>query len=83
MLDASSTLVDSMRYALQFLVPALVVIIVALVLFRNRGTTSQRSGPVAQDAPPTDGLSTGAIVLILIVAAAFTVALVYGLQGFG
>ena len=71
-----------MRYLLQFLVPLLVVIIVALVFYRNRHAAPQRS----QTGAPTDGsgaLGTGTMVLILVIAAAFTIALIYGLQGFG
>jgi hypothetical protein len=69
-----------MRYLLQFLVPALVVIIVALVFFRNRGTVTQQP----QSAAPKEdheGPGTGTMILILVIAAAFTIALVYGLQG--
>lgn len=72
-----------MRYLLQFLVPLLVVIIVALVFYRNRGTPSQRSKGGAGTETPIGGLGTGTMVLILVIAAAFTIALVYGLQGFG
>ncbi len=68
-----------MRY-LQILVPVLVVIIVAMVFWRNRTSSPQQPQSAAPQAP-TEGLGTGTMILILIIAAAFTIALVYGLQG--
>jgi hypothetical protein len=70
-----------MRYVLQLLVPALVVIVVALVLLRNRGaSTPTQTAAGAEPAPK--GLSTTAFVVLLIAAALFTVVLVYELQAF-
>ena len=66
-----------MRYA-QFLIPALIVIVVTLVLARNRGNPP---APPATAAPAdTGGLSTGTFVLILVIGAVFTVALIYALH---
>jgi hypothetical protein len=66
------------RYVVQLLIPALVVIVVTLVLMRNRGNP-----PAAPAAAPADtgGLSTGTFVLILLIGAIFTIALVYALHG--
>ena len=64
---------------MQFLIPALVVIVVTLVLARNRGNPP---APTATAAPAdTGGLSTGTFVLILVIGAVFTVALIYALHG--
>jgi hypothetical protein len=68
------------RYVVQMLIPAMVVIVVTLVLLRNRGNppasaTSTPSNP--DDAGP---LSTGTFVAILIIGATFTVALIYALH---
>jgi len=71
-----------MRYLIEFLVPALVVIVLATLVLRNRGSAQQPPGaqPVRKGEPePQRLLSTGAFVTILVVAAAFTVALVYEL----
>jgi multisubunit Na+/H+ antiporter MnhB subunit len=69
------------RYVVQFLVPALVVIVVMIVLLRNRGNPSS----TASAAAPADagGLSTGTFVVILVIGAIFTVALIYALYGSG
>jgi hypothetical protein len=70
-----------MRYVVQFLIPALVVIIVALVLVRSRGVSAPSRAAEDVDSAPKP-LSTGVFVLILLAAAVFTVVLVYALQGF-
>jgi len=70
-----------MRYVIQLLVPALVVIVVALVFLRNRGSMSQPPGEERSDDTPKV-LSTGAFIAILVVAATFTAVLVYELQGY-
>ncbi len=69
-----------MRYIVEFLIPGTIIVIVALLLFRNRAQapTQPTAGNQTPDASGT--LSTGTFVLILIVGAAFTVALVYALQ---
>jgi hypothetical protein len=74
-----------MRYVIEFLVPALVVIVLATLVLRNRGPapqppSSQPSNEGESESAPRL-LSTSAFVTILIVAAAFTVALVYELEG--
>ena len=68
-----------MRYVVQFLIPALVVIVVTLVLLRNRGNPP--ATPAAAAPADTGGLSTGTFVLILVIGAVFTVALIYALHG--
>jgi hypothetical protein len=70
------------RYVVQFLIPALVVIVVTLVLVRNRGNPPAPTAPAAAPAD-TGGLSTGTFVLILVIGAIFTVALIYALHGSG
>jgi len=70
-----------MRYVIQFLVPALVVIVVALVFMRNRGGAPGAAAVAGEDPPPRP-LGTGTFVTILVVAAIFTVVPVYELQGF-
>jgi hypothetical protein len=69
------------RYVIELLIPAMVVIVAALVLFRNRpGTTARTDAP----APANDDgatLSTGTFIAILIIGAALTVALVWALHG--
>ena len=69
-----------MRYIIEFLLPGTIVLIVALLLFRNRAQTPTQSAAPAQNADASGTLSTGTFVLILIVGAAFTVALVYALH---
>ena len=70
-----------MRYVIEFLIPAMVVIIAALVLFRNRPDATARA--VAPAPANDDGttLSTGTFIAILIIGAALTVALVWALHG--
>lgn len=67
-----------MRYVIEFLIPGAIVVIVALLLFRNRAHAPAH--PAAQPPDTTGTLSTGTFVLILIVGAIFTVALVYALH---
>jgi hypothetical protein len=67
-----------MRYLIQFLVPALVIMVLAVLVLRNRGSAPQ---PSSKGEPQQQRLlSTGAFVTIVVVAAAFTVALVYELE---
>ena len=68
-----------MRYIIEFLLPGTIVVIVALLLFRNRGQSSTQNAPGGQNPDASGTLSTGTFVLILIVGAAFTIALVYAL----
>lgn len=69
-----------MRYVIEFLVPAMVIIVVALVLFRNRPNGAQ---PVATSQPKDDGatISTGTVILVIVIGAALSVALVWALHG--
>ncbi len=70
-----------MRYVIEFLIPAMIVIVVALVLFRNRpddGAARANAAPQTKDDSAT--LSTGTFILILIIGAAFTVAVIYALH---
>ena len=69
-----------MRYIVEFLLPGAIVVIVALLLFRNRAQTPTQNAAGNQTPDASGTLSTGTFVLILIVGAAFTVALVYALQ---
>jgi len=68
-----------MRYVIEYLVPAMVVIVLATLVLRNRGSAPQPSSKGETDQSPRL-LSTGAFVTIIVVAAAFTVALVYELE---
>jgi hypothetical protein len=68
------------RYVVEFLIPTMVVIVAALVLFRNRTDAPARPSaptPVNDDSAT---LSTGTFITILIIGAALTVALVYALH---
>ena len=68
-----------MRYIIEFLLPGTIVLIIALVLFRNRAQPPTQNAPT--QAPDSSGtLSTGTFLLILVVGAAFTIALVYALH---
>ena len=67
-----------MRYVIEFLIPAMIVIVVALVLFRNRPDAAHATAAPTKD--DTGTLSTGTFILILIIGAAFTVALIYALH---
>lgn len=62
-----------MRWVMQLLVPALIVVVIALVLTRNRTNA----------APPNDQgpLSFGALFGLILVGAALAIGLVYALQG--
>ena len=68
-----------MRYVIEFLVPAMIVIVVALVLLRNRPSTPSHA-TTSQTKEDTGTLSTGTFVVILIIGATFTVALIYALH---
>jgi len=68
-----------MRYVIEFLIPAMIVIVVAVVLFRNR-TNTPAPASASQAKDDTGTLSTGTFLVILIIGAAFTVALVYALH---
>lgn len=68
-----------MRYVIEFLVPAMIVIVVAMVLFRNRPSTPAHA-TATQTKEDTGTLSTGTFVVILIIGATFTVALIYALH---
>ena len=69
-----------MRYVIEFLIPAMIVIVVALVLFRNRPSTPAPAASATQGNDDSATLSTGTFVVILIVGAVFTVALIYALH---
>lgn len=62
-----------MRYIVQFLVPALIVLCLAYVFLRAR-----RSPPRSGEAP--DALSDGGIVLVVLIGAVLAVALVVALN---
>jgi len=70
-----------MRYVIQFLVPALVLIVVTLVFLRNRGGTPGAATAATAESGSSP-IGTGTFIAILVVAAVFTVVLVYELQGF-
>jgi len=67
------------RYVIEFLVPAMMVILVALIFFRNR-PNSPAHATASQAKEDTGTLSTGTFVVILIIGATFTVALIYALH---
>ena len=69
-----------MRYVVEFLIPGTIVLIVALLLLRNRSQAPGQPTSAAQAPDASATLSTGTFVLILIVGAVFTVALVYALH---
>lgn len=69
-----------MRYIIEFLVPAMIVIVVALVLIRNRPSTPAPATSVNQANDDNATLSTGTFIVILIVGAVFTIALIYALH---
>ena len=68
-----------MRYVIEFLIPAMIVIVVAVVLFRNRTNTAAPAS-ASQAKDDTSSLSTGTFLAILIIGATFTVALIYALH---
>ncbi|HEY6598515.1 MAG TPA: hypothetical protein VIZ30_04355 [Pseudomonadales bacterium] len=82
-LDTDGLTAVDMRYIIEFLLPGTIVVIVALLLFRNRGQAPTQNAAGSQNPDASGTLSTGTFVLILIVGAAFTVALVYALNGAG
>ena len=61
-----------MRYVIQYLVPLLMVVVVATLILRSR------RGPNNDDGEPV--MSTGAFVTVLIVGAVFTAAIVFATQ---
>jgi hypothetical protein len=67
------------RYVIEFLIPAMVVIVAALVLFRNRSDQPARAS-ANRTNDDSGTLSTGTFIVILIIGAALTVALVYALH---
>jgi hypothetical protein len=67
------------RYVIEFLIPAMIVIVVAVVLLRNRPNTPAPAA-ASQSKDDTGTLSTGTFVAILIIGATFTVALIYALH---
>ena len=69
-----------MRYVIEFLIPIAIVVVVALMLFRRHSSTPAQTGSASAPNEATTTLSTGAFVLILIVGAVFTVALVWALH---
>jgi hypothetical protein len=69
-----------MRYIIEFLLPGAIIVIVALLLFRNRAQSPTHNAAATQTPDASGTLSTGTFVLIMIVGAAFTVALVYALH---
>jgi hypothetical protein len=70
------------RYVVEFLIPALVVIVAAFVLFRNRPDQPARAS-ANRTNDDSGTLSTGTFIVILIIGATLTVALVYALYGHG
>jgi predicted membrane-bound dolichyl-phosphate-mannose-protein mannosyltransferase len=68
-----------MRYIVQMLIPAMIIIVVALVLMRNRNSPAA-SGSASKTAEDNATLSTGTFVAILVIGATFTVALIYALH---
>jgi hypothetical protein len=68
------------RYVVQMLIPALVVIVVTLVLLRNRGNPSAPASGAAAGPDDAGSLSTGTFIAILVIGATFTVALIYALH---
>ena len=62
----------SMRYIVQFLIPALILIALAYAFVRAR-----RSAPKAGDS--TDALSDGAVVLVVLIGAVLAVVLIVAL----
>lgn|GEM_PF-1399020 len=69
-----------MRYIIEFLVPAMIVIVVALVLIRNRPSTPAPATSANQANDDSATLSTATFIVILIVGAVFTIALIYALH---
>jgi len=69
-----------MRYVVQLLIPALVIIVVILVMARNRPGTSKPPSDTSSEAHDSTPLSTGTFIVILLIGAVFTVALVYALH---
>ena len=70
-----------MRYVIEFLIPAMVVIVAALVLFRNRPDQPARVSASPRSPDDSGTLSTGTFIVILIIGAVLTVALIYALHG--
>ena len=64
-----------MRYLIQFLVPAMIVIVVAMIVLRGRARPQTND-----DAEAQSPISTGAFIIILIIGAVFTIAVVYGVE---
>lgn len=71
-----------MRYVVQLLIPVLIIIVVALVLTRNRSNPSASTTASDLDRENAGPLSTGTFMVILVIGAVFTVALVYALHDF-
>ena len=71
-----------MRYIVQLLIPAMIIIVVALVLLRNRNSPAS-PGSSSRPAEANETLSTGTFVAILVIGATFTIALIYALHGSG
>ena len=63
-----------MRWVLQFVVPALVVIVIALLLTRHR----RGAAAIATQQGP---LSIGALFVLIVLGGALAIGLVYALQG--
>jgi len=68
------------RYVIEFLIPAMVVIVAALVLYRNRPDGAARASAPSPANDDGSTLSTGTFIAILIIGATLTVALVYALR---
>jgi hypothetical protein len=69
-----------MRYVIQLLIPALVIIVVVLVMTRNRPSAPPQSPRGDTESSDSGPLSTGTFIAILVIGAVFTVALVYALH---
>jgi hypothetical protein len=69
-----------MRYVIQLLIPALVIIVVILVMTRNRPAAPNPPPDASTEPRDSTPLSTGTFIAILVIGAVFTVALVYALH---
>lgn len=66
-----------MRYLLQLLIPALILIGLVYAVMRNRGSRTHGDEPVRE----RDG-DKGTFILILVIGALVAVGVVFALQGF-
>ena len=73
MLGPCSSTGDAMRYLVQLLLPALILIGVIYAVARSR-----KRHPPAERSQRDELLSTPSVLLVLVIGAAFTVALLFG-----